>query len=456
MANDGIGVKGQRNYSTFSLFGAGSQRADRQSSMLVDTESGNFSVLVTDWKLTGRMQVFIGRAYNHLDDTAGVDRPFGPGSYWLYDMNLAGDLALFSSGKTVLWKAADGSEYEFAWASQGATYEEYTSPAGMHQATLRFHRSQGVFYLFIGHTLYRFERNTGNTVAHLMWIKTDCDSNFDGQGLIIDRVLDGSSKPTEQINYIKLAYYDGSAWTTHNVIQPAYKSGTSLIEKLRLLDTVSGSDYIDLHYTYSTIDGAERLMKMEPKFGSTALNMEVAYDYNPASGQGLQLTNILDSLGYQAGTPYSWVINYTANKVSSIVFPVESGTTGTVAYTYGTSAPASWSHTAPSSWTKVTDAMSHDWYYGHNADGTVMYSVDPLWVNSTHESYTEYAYNADLQITSVKTPKPNAESGQLTTCYRYDANKNLAATVDAYGVVSWTKYGTRASYDTSGTGATVQ
>ncbi len=134
---------------------------------------------------------------------------------------------------------------------------------------------------------------------------------------------------------------------------------------------------------------------------------------------------------------------------------MESGTTGTVTYTYATSAPASWSHTAPSSWTKVTDALSKDWYYGHNSDGTVMYSVDPLWVNSTHESYTEYAYNADLQVTSVKTPKPNAESGQLTTSYFYNANKNLAAVVDAYGVVTWYKYGTRASYDDSGTGATV-
>ena len=84
-----------------------------------------------------------------------------------------------------------------------------------------------------------------------------------------------------------------------------------------------------------------------------------------------------------------------------------------------------------------------------------MFGVDPLWVNSTHESYSEYAYNNDHQVTSVKVPKPNTESGQLTTSYYYNANKDLAAVVDAYGFVSWYKYGTRASYDTSGTGATV-
>ena len=48
MANNGIGVKGWRNYSTFSLFSSGSQRADRNSSLLIDTYSGDFTILATD------------------------------------------------------------------------------------------------------------------------------------------------------------------------------------------------------------------------------------------------------------------------------------------------------------------------------------------------------------------------------------------------------------------------
>jgi len=127
MANGSIGVKGWRNYSSFSLFAAGSQRADRQSSMLVDTDSGNLSVLATDWVLAARVPGALTRAYNHLDSASGVDRPFGPGWYWQYDMNLTGNMA---GGGDVTWKAGDGSEYEFtysggAWANDNKLTYQY-------------------------------------------------------------------------------------------------------------------------------------------------------------------------------------------------------------------------------------------------------------------------------------------------------------------------------------------
>ena len=314
MANGNIGVKGWRNYSTFSLFGAGGQRADRDTSILVDTYSGNLGVLATDWVLAARIPCAISRAYSHLDDTSGVDRPFGPGWYWQYDMNLTGSM---DGTGNVTWKAAEGSEYLFTY-SGGA----WTAPAGMHQCKLTFDGSgtPDVYTLRIGRLEYRFEVNTTDSRARLAYIR----DSF-GNGLEISRTY-SSSMPTATIEYIQIRYYNGSSWTTHNIVQPTYTSGK--ITKLRLLDTVSGSDYLDIHYTYTTIDSADRLTKVEPKFGSTALNMEVAYDYNSSSGLGLQLTKLYDSLGWQAGTQYYWQATYSSNKVASIVFPVASGSTG--------------------------------------------------------------------------------------------------------------------------------
>ncbi len=278
MANNSIGVKGWRNYSSFSLFGAGSQRADRQTSILVDTYSGNLSVLATDWNVTGRIPCPLSRSYNHLDDTTGVDRPFGPGWYWLYDMNLTGNM---DGTGNVTWKAADGSEYEFTY-SAGV----WTAPAGMHQCKLTFTSgSPDKYTLKIGRMKYVFEVNTTDSRARLVSI----EDSF-GNALKIVRTY-SSGKPTATIEKIQICYYNGSSWTTHDIVEVTYTS--ALICKLRLLDTLSGGNYIDLYYTYTTIDGASRLTKVEPKFGSTALNMEVAYDYNSASGLGLQMTKHL-------------------------------------------------------------------------------------------------------------------------------------------------------------------
>ena len=132
MANNGIGVKGWRNYSTFSLFSSGSQRADRNSSLLIDTYSGDFTILATDWNLAARIPCSLSRAYNHQDATTGVDRPFGPGWYWQYDMNLTGTLG--GGSGTVTWKSADGSEYDFTYVDTSGGYDNYSSPAGMHEA----------------------------------------------------------------------------------------------------------------------------------------------------------------------------------------------------------------------------------------------------------------------------------------------------------------------------------
>ena len=445
-ANGNIGIKGWRNYSSFSLFAAGSARADKNTAMLVDTASGNLSVVSTDWVLAGRVPCPVTRSYNHLDDTSGVDRPFGPGWYWQYDMNITGGLDGTSAST---WKAADGSEYEFTSPSGAGNEKTYTSPAGMHQYTLTFDATRtNEFELTAGKLTYAFKVNSDDSRARLMYIR-----DAFGNGIELSRPVDGNSDPEATISYIQIRYYDVSAtsWTTQNIIQPTYSSG--LITQLRLLDTEDSGDYLDLVYSYDTIDSEDRLILVQPKFGGTSINMEVAYDYD--SSAGLELTKVYDTEGYQAGTQWYWTVTYSSDQVATVVFPVASGTTGTVSYTYDTSAPASWSHASPDTWNKVTDALSNDWYYGQDSSGRVEFAVDPLWVNSSHESYTEYAYNTDHQVTEVKVPRPNEESGQNSTKYYYNSHKNLAAVVDAYGFVSWYKYGSRASYAAAGTGATV-
>src|SRR5690606_29325844 len=67
----------------------------------------------------------------------------------------------------------------------------------------------------------------------------------------------------------------------------------------------------------------------------------------------------------------------------------------------------------------------------------------------------ETTWNGDNQVTVVDTPKPNNLSGRLTTRNFYNANKNLEVSQDQYGFLSFYKYGTRASYADSDTGATV-
>jgi YD repeat-containing protein len=453
VANSNIGIKGWRNYSSFSLFGSGSQRADRNTSIFNDTFSGNLAAVATDWNLAARIPCSITRTYNHLDSTAGVDRPFGPGWYWQFDMNLIGSLD--GTGTTTL-KSADGSEYDFTSPTTVGAYKVYTSPAGMHDSLLRFHISSAYFELLVGTLAYRFDINNTDSRARLMWIR-DAFTN----GLELDRDLDGNSEPLDTFNFIQIRYHDGSGWVTQNIIEPTYTTynGENRITMLRLLETINGGNYLDIDYTYSgsDIDGWRRLVTVEPKFAGIGLDLEVKYEYNTGSGLGLQMTKLYDTNGAKAGTPYYWEITYNSNKVASVIFPIDATpTTGTVAYAYAASAPASWSHASPNNWTMVTDAEGNDWYFGQDSSGRVEFAVDPLWANSSHESYSEYAYNADNQITSVKTPKPNAESGQLTTRFEYNSDKHLSAIVDAYGFVSWYVYGSRADYETSGTGATKQ
>ena len=125
MANSGIGVKGWRNYSSFSLFGSGSQRADRNTSIMVDTYSGNLTVIATDWNLAARIPCSISRSYNYQASTAGVDRPFGPGWYWQFDMILTGNM---TGTGNVTCKWADGSEYDFTYSAGPV----WAAPAGRH------------------------------------------------------------------------------------------------------------------------------------------------------------------------------------------------------------------------------------------------------------------------------------------------------------------------------------
>jgi hypothetical protein len=299
VANAGIGVKGWRNYSSFSLFAAGSQRADRQSSILVDTYSGNLSVLATDWVLAARVPCAITRAYNHLDsdpDPVPVDRPFGPGWYWQFDMNLIGNMA---GDGDVTWKAADGSEYEFTY-SGGI----WTAPAGMHQCKLSYDGSgtPKKYTLKIGRMAYRFEVNTDDSRARLVLIE-----DAYGNALEIVRTY-SNSMPTAVISSINIAYYGGST-PGPAIVTPTYSSGRISQLDLKYWDGDSSETAIKIYYTYNTIDGASRLTLVEPKDANdNSLNMELAYDYD--SSAGLLLTKLYDSLGYQAGTPYYWQVTY--------------------------------------------------------------------------------------------------------------------------------------------------
>ena len=121
-----------------------------------------------------------------------TDRPFGPGWYWQFDMNLTGELI---DPGTVLWKSADGSEYEFEPDEEVGDYLYYTSPAGMHTVILRRETNDGYFELLIGKLTYRFDVNEDDERARLVWIR-----NQFGNGIEINRPLDGNSQPEATIS----------------------------------------------------------------------------------------------------------------------------------------------------------------------------------------------------------------------------------------------------------------
>jgi hypothetical protein len=206
VANGNIGVKGWRNYSSFSLFGSGSQRASRNTSILVDTLSGNLSVIANDWNLAARIPCSLTRAYNHQDSTASVDRPFGPGWTWQFNMCLTGNMA---GGGNVTWKAADGSEYEFTYSAGPV----WASPAGMHEYVLTFSSTPNPdrYYITVGTMVYTFEVNTSDGVARLIRIE-----DAFGNALNVVRVY-SSSMPTAEIDKLQIEY-DNSGPTTHDIL----------------------------------------------------------------------------------------------------------------------------------------------------------------------------------------------------------------------------------------------
>ncbi|UNM08208.1 MAG: RHS repeat protein [Planctomycetales bacterium] len=445
MANSGIGIKSWRNYHSSSLFSG--QRADRNTRISIDTYSGNLNVTAIDWNVAARLPISISRSYNHQDNTANLDRPFGPGWSWQYDQNLYGTLS--GGSGTVTWKDGTGNEWEFSYASTSGGKDHYTSSAGMHKYVLTRDTTSGDFTIKMLTMEWSFVVNSTDSLARLMYIR-----DAFGNGQEIDRSLDGNSEPEMTINNIQIRYHNGSSWTTQDTITPTYTSDliTRLDVKYWNESGSTTSTAYKIYYSYTSIDSADRLTKVEPKDSSdTALNMEVEYDYN--ASDGLEMTKIYDTEGSKAGTPYYWSVSYTSDKVTSLVFPIESGTTGTVGFDYSPTAPTGWPGSG--ALTEVTDARSNSWWYDHDTSGRVTYQADPLWTQTTHESHIITTWDSDNQVTQVDTPKPNNLSGRLTTKNFYNSDKNLEVTQDQYGFLSFYKYGTRASYDTSGTDATV-
>ncbi|UNM07828.1 MAG: RHS repeat protein [Planctomycetales bacterium] len=445
MANSGIGIKSWRNYHSSSLFSG--QRADRNTRISIDTYSGNLNVTAIDWNVAARLPISISRSYNHQDNTANLDRPFGPGWSWSYDQNLYGSLS--GGSGTVTWKDGSGNEWEFSYASTSGGKDHYTSPAGMHKYVLSRDTTSGDFTIKMLTMEWSFVVNSTDSLARLMYIR-----DAFGNGQEIDRSLDGNSEPEMTINNIQIRYHNGSSWTTQDTITPTYGSGliTRLDVKYWNESGSTTSTAYKIYYSYTSIDSADRLTKVEPKDSSdTALNMEVEYDYN--SSDGLEMTKIYDTEGSKAGTPYYWSVSYTSDKVTSLVFPIESGTTGTIGFDYSPTAPTGWPGSG--ALTEVTDARSNSWWYDHDTSGRVTYQADPLWTDTTHESEIITTWNSDNQVTEVDTPKPNNLSGRISSKNFYNSDKNLEVTQDQYGFLRFYKYGSRASYATSGTDATV-
>ncbi len=461
-ANASIGIKGWQNYSSFALFSSSSQRADRPHNLFVNTYEGNLTLLATDIVLQGRVTPSVSRAYNSLDTTANLPRPFGMQFSHNLDEVFTGTLT--GGSGSVTHKDASGNEWDYAYASTASGYDTYTTPRGM-KAVLKRNTTSGNFELTSGKLKFTFEVDYGVTMALL----TKIEDKY-GNALKIVRVQ-SNNKPTVQISHVDIRYYDVSAsnWADKQVMLFRYVSGKNLIETIRLDDMYDSSTqkYVYMHYTYTTIgndDYLEYVYRREAVDGTisgtpasgTNLNetVKLAYDGTPL------LQYVYDPTACVAGTSAnsndSWYIAYSGtptSKVASVRYRnADTGTTSdkvaSTSYEYNVTSGLPFTKlNANNQVTKLTDGEGRYWWYENEYDSTdtwkngrVVRTADPLYDSSTNENDVQYTWNSDHNLTEVKTWEPNAGANQISTKYYYNSDKNLEVVQDALGFLTIYRY----------------
>ncbi len=380
MTNSSIGIKGWQNYSSFSLFSSSSQRADRPHNLFVNTFEGNLTLIATDVVLQARITPVVTRAYNHMDTSSGFVRPFGEGYSHNLDECLTGTLG--GGSGTVTHKDGSGNEWDYTYSSTSGGYDNYTSPRGL-KTVLKRNTSTGVFTLTSGKLTFTFELNDGSTKALL----TRIEDRYTNALKIIR--IQSNNKPTDKIDHVDARWYDAgrSQWLDKQLMLFRYKSGTNLIETIRLDDTLDSNNYIYLHYTYTTISnkdylefaywrkGTDSTISSNPGNG-TNLEMTVKYGYD---GSAL-LQYVYDSIAC-VGTPTadtndSWKISYSSGKVSEVRYRNADGGTGgnytaTTTYTYNVTSGLPFTKLDSNNQvTKIVDGESRNWWYEHQYDTT--------------------------------------------------------------------------------------
>ena len=443
------------------MFSSSSQRADRPTNLFVNAYEGNLTLLATDVPLQGRVTPSVSRAYNSLDATANLPRPFGPQFTHSLDEAFIGTLG--GGSGTVTHKDASGNEWDYAYASTASGYDIYTTPRGL-KTILKRNTTSGIFELTSGKLKFTFELNDGNTMALL----TKIEDKY-GNALKIVRVQ-SNNKPTVKIDHVDIHYYDVSAsnWADKQVMLFRYVSGKNLIETIRLDDTYNSSTqkYVYMHYTYTAIgndDYLEFVYKREavdatisgtPANG-TNLNETVKLAYNGTPLLQYVYNSIACSGTPTADTNDSWKITYSSGLVSEVRYRnADGGTTGnfTAATSYDYNVTTGLPFTKLNNndkVTKLTDGEGRYWWYEHEYDSTdtwkngrVVRTADPLYDNSTNQNDVQYAWNSDHNLTEVKTWEPNAGANQISTKYYYNADKNLEVVQDALGFLTFYKYDT--------------
>ncbi len=193
--------------------------------------------------------------------------------------------------------------------------------------------------------------------------------------------------------------------------------------------SVSQSDGTTVSYTY-TEDSQGAYQVTGITTGSGAAAQTVALSYGAGS------TTVTDALGHATTYQYN-----AAGELAGVVAPAVNGSSPTTSYSYDSNGNL----------LTATDPDGAVTRYQYDANGNL------LSVEDGQGNTVSYTYNADDQVTSKTTYTVPAQgapgqsgyvapTGAQTTYYVYNANDQLAYTVDPLGQVS------ENDYTTSGTG----